>query len=80
MSFPHVLIAPSQLNNNTANIVSDESPVGHIFLVTKTGPKDKTITVSYRVDEILEQRPARGNWKRWPVHPNWYKVKTSLVN
>lgn len=79
--FPHVLSSDLELGRGVIRIVTPEVMGGGKMQVQekdglqmnkKTQNMEMVFNI-YLFDSIDEQRPARGDWSNWELHPTFYK-------
>lgn len=81
--FPH-LLKMSRINDKSyLHIVSDTTPK-----IGEEIPLDKLGSSGYANDgqvlrglvvAIAEERPAKGNWRNWDSHPDFYLTQISII-
>ncbi len=81
--FPHDLAHPYSglfVKEGIARVVNDNKlfPGDEIGLLIK-GHDGTWIRASHKIMEVVEERPARGNWSGWPTHPFFYQIKVVQV-
>lgn len=71
--FPHILETPSWRNDGKMRVVSD--------IPIKPGNRLSCAVrkQSYEIQFVTDQRPARGDWSAYPVHPVYYECLGSVV-
>lgn len=78
--FPHVITMPKQaygrlkIDGPYARIVSDRLAVGDELEFLCAIGKDLQ-QKKMKVSAIIKERPAKGDWSAWPVHPTYYKCE-----
>ena len=79
--FPHVLAAPKPAIGvqiaNIARVVSPSINIGDDLMLLIKTKEGNVIKHPFKVEEIINQRKARGDWNGWGVHPNYYELKLS---
>jgi len=75
-----VLTTPKTTNDNTLRVVlPDELKAGSIVydaFQSKHNPKNERMEMqydTYNITEVMESRPARGDWSAWDCHPFYNK-------
>lgn len=82
--FPHILTTPRGSNENLFRVVQPNSlkEGDHVYEPDSTKWNEKTqqeemLFHDYRVTDISETRPARGDWSKWDNHPLYFKGKAN---
>lgn len=82
--FPHVLTEPKQAvracggQGEYARIVTDKLAVGQEFTFTIPNGKDFK-TQRFKVANIVAERPAKGDWSQWNIHPTYYECEMEFT-
>jgi hypothetical protein len=79
--FPHVLGQPTVHNNSMISFVTDQIIKNNLLLEAagyiSTNAGYVQVWHVYRIHEIVEQRPASGDWTAYDTHPTFYKAKAT---
>lgn len=78
--FPHVLSSKKELSEKKLRIVSDvdlsKSKEVYDYDCQKHNKETNMVDTGYNKYElelIPTSRPARGDWSKWDIHPNYYE-------
>lgn len=81
--FPHVLTFPK--NNwfppkgETVRLVSDQKPED-IQFSTSIAIKGDAAVGTFKIKEVLNSRPARGDWSKWDKAPTYYECSVEQID
>lgn len=71
--FPHYLTAEHLVRGDTLRVVTDRKlSVGDQLFYKYDVTGERLIC---DISEIIENRPAMGDWSGWESHPDYYKVR-----
>jgi len=89
--FPHILTFPKdfsimegkkkvsvmqrELTSNPQRVVSPSLKEGDIIPLNVVHPHG----IRFKITKIVSCRPAKGDWSKWPKHPNHYEVEMKLA-
>lgn len=85
--FPHILTEPKLSNDftfrfvTTAKIIEGEIVCEHSHVQENLKSKEfEPVMNCYVVKEIIEERPARGDWSAYDEHPFYYHTKGEYLH